>query len=223
QPGDSLVFDVQGVPITATVGSIRSVNWRRVQPNFFIVFPRGVLEEAPQFYVIVTRTPTPEISAAAQQAVVQAYPNISAVDLALILRTVDTILDKVAFVIQFMAFFSIVTGVFVLIGSLLTSRFQRVEESVLLRTLGAVRKQVVQIMSVEYALLGGLASLSGILLAVGATWVLAGWVFESPFDPSPIALMLVMGSVILLTLGIGLLITRDVADKPPLEILRTET
>src|SRR5262249_27639044 len=69
--GDVLVFDIQGVPFTTTVRSIRKVDWQQIKPNFFVVFPVGVLEAAPQIYLLVTKTPSSEVSAAVQRAVVQ--------------------------------------------------------------------------------------------------------------------------------------------------------
>ena len=221
--GDTIVFDVQGVPMTTVIGSIREVNWRRVQPNFFVVFPTGVLESAPQFWVLVTRVSSAEMSASLQQAMVKRFPNISAVDLALILRTVDAILEKISFVIRFMALFSIGTGFIVLIGAVLTSRFQRIQESVLLRTLGAVRKQITRIMGIEYLWLGTFATLSGCVLALLGTWALAFFVFDTPYDPALLPVITVFVLIAGLTVFLGTFITRDVSRKPPLEVLRKET
>ncbi|MDX1672581.1 MAG: FtsX-like permease family protein, partial [Balneolaceae bacterium] len=156
--GDTLTFDVQGVPIETYVSSIRQVDFQRVQPNFFMLFPAGVLEQAPQIFVTVTRTPNREISAKIQEAVVSDYPNVSAIDVSLILQTINSFIDKISFGIQFMALFSIITGLIVLASSVATSRYQRMRESVLLRTLGASKKQIIKILSVEYFFLGVLAS-----------------------------------------------------------------
>ena len=125
------MFDVQGLPVATRVGSLRKVEWERVQPNFFVVFPAGVLEDAPQFYVMVLKTGSNEESARLQQTVVQRFPNVSAIDLALIVNMIDTILSKVAFVVRFMALFSIFTGLVVLAGAVVTGRYQRIRESVL--------------------------------------------------------------------------------------------
>ena len=164
--GDEITFDVQGVPIRTRVASLRAVEWQRMQPNFFVVFPLGVLESAPQFHVVAVRVRSPAQSAAVQQAVVRAYPNVSAIDLALVLETFDDIFARVSLVVKFMAAFVVVTGVIVLVGAVLTAQFQRVRESVLLRTLGATRRQVRQILLVEYGVLGVLAAVTGSLLAV---------------------------------------------------------
>ncbi len=112
-----------------------------------------------------------------------AYPNVSAVDLGLVLRTIDEILEKIAFVIRFMALFSILTGLLVLGSSVVISKFQRMQESVLLRTLGASRRQIFRITLIEYLLLGVLAAFSGIILSLAGSWVLAVFVFEMTFVP----------------------------------------
>ncbi len=112
--GDSLVFDVQGVPIKTRVASLREVDWKRFQTNFFIVFPTGVLENAPTFIVLVSRVPTPAASARLQNAVVAKFPNVSAIDLTSVIQTVDSILSKVALVIRIMSLFTVGTGLIVL-------------------------------------------------------------------------------------------------------------
>ncbi len=220
--GDQLVFDVQGIPISTYLASIREVEWQRVQPNFFAVFPAGVLEEAPQFHVLVTRAENTQQSAALQRAVIQSFPNVSTVDLGLILRTVDTILDKVAFVIRFMALFSFFTGLTVLAGAVITSRYQRLQETVLLRTLGASRRQVLQIMVIEYVLLGLLAAATGLILALGAGWGLAYFLFETTFLPPGLPILAAILLVVVLTVLIGYLNSRSLLDRPPLEVLRSE-
>jgi len=220
--GDKLVFDVQGVKMPVVVGHLRKVDFNRIQTNFLVLFPTGVLENAPQFHIFVTKVKSSEQSAQFQQALVQQFPNVSVVDLDLILKTLDEVLDKVSFAIQFMAFFSILTGLLILVGSVIISRYQRMQESVLLRTLGASRKQVFLINLLEYFFLGSLASLSGIILALGASWVLSFFAFELAFSFDVMPAIVVFFSITLLTILIGLLNVRSVVNNPPLEVLRNE-
>ncbi len=220
--GDELVFDVQGVPMTTRLGSVRAVNWQRMMPSFYVLFPQGTLESAPQFHVMVTRAASNEQSARLQRAMVQRFPNVSGIDLALILSTVDAVLNKVSFVIRFMALFSIMTGLLVLAGAVITSRYQRIQESVLLRTLGANRRQVFRIMAVEYFFLGGFAALTGLLLATTASWALAVFVFKTSFVPAMLPLSIILFLVMAVTMLIGLLNSRGIIDRPPLEVLRAE-
>ncbi len=220
--GDELVWNVQGVVIPSVVGSLREVDWRRVQTNFFVVFPPGVLEDAPQFHVLVTRADTPQAIGDLQRAVVGAYPNVSLIDVTLILSIADAILDRIAFVIRFMALFCIVAGVLVLFAAVVVTRTQRIEESVLLRTLGAVKSQVLTIMNVEYVMLGALATITGALLSLGAAWALTRFVLDTEFVASPWPLLVTLVTVCGLTWLVGRLHSRGIHTRPPLEILRAE-
>jgi len=220
---DELVFDVQGVPVNAYVASLRDVEWQRMQPNFFIVFPTGVLEAAPKTYVAAVRAATPADSAQIQQAVAKEFPAISAIDLSLILQTVMGILEKVSFVITFMAAFTVVTGIIVLAGAVLTGRFQRIRETVLLRTLGATRRQLRQMQLVEYAILGVMAAVTGGGLALTANALLSRYIFKTPFLFSPLVLGTAVAASVVVTLVTGLVTNRGIVDHPPLEVLRQET
>ncbi|MEQ8581798.1 MAG: FtsX-like permease family protein [Marinoscillum sp.] len=220
--GDEMVFNVQGALLKTYVGSFREVDWRRVQTNFLVLFPVGVLEKAPQFHVLITRIDNNQLSARYQQAVVRSYPNISIIDLELILKTLEEILGKIAFVIRFMAFFSIGTGVIMLISSIVLSRFQRMRENVLLRTIGASSRKLWKIIFAEYFFLGGLGALSGILIAVLTTTLLGKFVFEFTFIPDFSQMILIGLTITVLTVAIGLLNSRDVISQSPLEVLRNE-
>lgn len=222
--GDELDFDVQGVPVKTFVGSIRQVDWRRMSPNFFVVFPEGVLEGAPKFHVMAVRAPDAATSARVQQAIVRDHPNVSAIDLALIMQTIDSVFTKASFVVEFLALFTVVTGVIVLAGAVLIGRHQRVRESVLLRTLGATKRQVNRIMLAEYLALGTLGAAVGAVLAVGGNWALAKFVFQMAWvTPSPAVLLGGWAVVSAVTVVTGLLSSRGICDHPPLEVLRQET
>jgi putative ABC transport system permease protein len=220
--GDTLTFDVQGVPLTTYVSSMREVDWQRIGTNFFVVFPEGVLDRAPQTYVVLSNAPTKETSAAVQQAVVQEYPNISAIDLTLVLSTFEELFGKMSYVVRFMALFSILTGLIVLVGAVVVSRMQRVQESVLLKTLGAARSTVLQIMSIEYLFLGVLAAGTGSFLSIAAAWALSTFVFEGPLLLAPWPLIGGLVVVTALTIIIGLINSRGIYNRPPLDVLRAE-
>lgn len=159
----------------------------------------------------------------AQVAVARELPGISAIDLALILQTFDGIFAKVAFVITFMAGFTVVTGIVVLVGAILTGRFQRIRETVLLRTLGATRRQLTQIQLVEYTVLGVLATVTGGALAIMGNALLANYVFKTDVVLPVPALLASMAAAVAVTVITGLLANRGIADHPPLEVLRNET
>ena len=220
--GDVVVFNVQGVLMETKVGSIRKVDWGQLQLNFSIVFPEGVLENAPQFNVMTTAVPDEGISASLQRDLVDKFPNVTVIDLRQVYTIVEDILDKVSWIINFMAFFSILTGIIVLIGSVRTSKYQRIKESVLLRTLGATNKQILKISALEYVFLGLLGSLVGIVLALLSSLSLALFVFNEPFAPSVIPFLIFLPGITLLVLGIGLSNIQTVLRSSPLEVLRRE-
>ncbi len=220
--GTKITFNVQGALVNTVVTGIRRVDFGRVQTNFLILFPSGILENAPQFNVIVTRINSVEQSAKFQRELVKKFANVSVVDLTQILKTVDEILTKISFVIRFMALFSILTGLMVLISSVYLSKFQRIQESVLLRTIGASRRNILIINGLEYFWLGSLATLTGMGLSTLAAWGLARLVFKIPFDINWLPLFITPLSITALIVMIGLLNSRKVVNESPLEVLRQE-
>jgi len=220
--GDPIVFNIQGVLMETIVGSIRKVDWSSMKVNFMILFPTGVLENAPQFNVMTTHVPNKEGSAELQRALVQEFPNVTILDLRQVFTIVEDILDKISWIINFMAFFSILTGFIVLIGSVRNSKYQRIKESVLLRTLGAKSKQILQITALEYVYLGVLGSLTGILLSLIGSQLLATFIFKEPFIPSAIPFLVFLPGITFLVVVIGLSNLKSVLKSPPLEVLRKE-
>ncbi|MDA7510092.1 ABC transporter permease [Verrucomicrobia bacterium] len=221
--GDQIEFDVQGIPVTTEIASLREVDWRRIQANFFVVFPKGVIDDAPGFQVMTTYVPNTEASARMQRRVTESFPNVSTVDLMLVLEILNDVISKISFGIQFMAMFTAFTGVVLLITATLNSRYQRLHESIQLRTLGASRKQILQIQFVEYCLLGVMASVTGILLAIIAAWSIATFVFEVSFRFPAWQVGLALLLNCLLTIGIGVMGSWGITKHSPLALLREES
>jgi putative ABC transport system permease protein len=221
--GDSLVFDVQGIPVKARIAGIRKVDWPKDPPNFIFVFPTGVLENAPQIYVTATRIDDQQQANRFQQQLVMQYPNVSLIDLRLILSTVNQLFDKLGLVIRVLALFSIITGLVVLAGAVINSKFVRIKENVLLRTVGARTRQIMLITLIEYAWLGLFAALTGMILSMGGGWLLTKFFFEITFGFDWLELLIIASGVILLTVTIGWFNSREVISTPPLQILRKES
>jgi putative ABC transport system permease protein len=220
--GDELSFEVQGVPMTTRVASIREVDWQRVQPNFFVVFPEGVLEEAPQFFAVVARAESNAASAQLQRAVVESFPNVSVIDLSLILTTLDNILGKVSGAMRFVALFTIVTGLAVLASAMLGSRAQRLRESILLKTLGAPRGQIMKIIIAEYLFLGGIAGAAGTFLGLLAALGLGYYFFGTAGAISPAPVAAILAVIVAATVAAGAIGCWGVLRRSPLEALRAE-
>jgi len=218
--GDHITWDVQGVEIETAIASLRDVDWARFETNFFVVFEPGVLEDAPQTFVAPTRVADAVARAELQRDLVIAFPNVSSMDLAAVQEIVEAILGSVAFAIRFMALFSIASGIVVLLGALATSRYHRVRESVLLRTLGARRRLISRILLTEYSSLGILAGLAGILLGTIAGWIAVTYMFQLTFRLPGMSLVVLWLGTAAVTAAIGLFNSREVFSKPPLAVIR---
>lgn len=220
--GDSLVFDMQGVPVKAFISGVRDVEWPKDPPNFIFVFPSGVLENAPQIYVTTTRVDAPQQANRFQQSLVLQFPNVSLIDLRLILSTVNDLFDKLGLIIRFLALFSIITGLVVLAGAVINSKFVRIKENVLLRTVGARTRQIMQITLIEYGYLGLFSAVTGMVLSLGGGWLLTKFYFEITFAFDWAELMIISVGVVILTVTIGWFNSREVINTPPLQVLRKE-
>lgn len=220
--GDTIRWDVQGIPVTTRVTSIREVNFARFEPNFFAVFEEAALRDAPATFVVLTGLDSTTARTRLQRAIVDRFANVTAIDLALIQNTVGTVLSRVAVAVRFMAIFSLATGVIVLFGAIAASRRQRIREGVLLKTLGATRSQLRRILLAEYTVLGVLGSLTGMVLSIGGGWALTRFVFDMPFVLATLPLFVIAGGMVLLTVTIGLTSGRQVFSATPIEALRAE-
>ena len=218
--GDRLTWNVQGLLIETRVTSLRRVDWARFEPNFFAVFEPGVLEDAPQMGVIMTRSPDADSRARVQRDIVERFPNVAVVDLTVLQQTLDDVIGKVTLAIRFMALFSVASGILILVGALATSRRQRMREVTLLRILGARAREIRTVLFTEYAALGLLAGVTGTLLSTAGGWAVARFVFELPFRLPVGALAAFWGGCALLTTLIGAATGRALVRRPPLDVLR---
>jgi putative ABC transport system permease protein len=203
--GDTLTIAFGGREESARITSIRKVDWYRLEPNFYMVFPPGALDGADSNTVVTTRAADAQAGARFQLDVVSEFANVTVLDVAMALRSIDSFLDKAMFAVRFMAWFSLITGIVVLISSLSVSRYQRLRETVLLRTLGAARRQLLVIAASEFVLLGSLAAVAGVGMAVLGSWGLAKFLFQADFILDARALLFAWLGVTALTLGIGMM------------------
>ncbi|MBW3534357.1 MAG: FtsX-like permease family protein [Gemmatimonadetes bacterium] len=218
--GDRVTWDVGGRLVESEVASLRLVDWARFEPNFFVVFAAGTLEDVPRTFVILARVSDVAERAGVQRSLVAAFSNVSVLDVARVQEAVETILDRVDAAVRFLGVFSVVAGLLVLAGSLATSRSQRLREAALLRTLGARRGQIVTVLVTEYLVLATLASVTGLALATAAAWAMARGFFEIPFRPALGPVVLVWLGMAALTVAVGLFSSRGLLSRPPLPVLR---
>ena len=218
--GDRITWDFGGRAVESVVTSLRTVDWARFEPNFFVVFEPGTIEEAPHTSVVIARVDDPMERGRIRTNMVRAYPNVSSLDLTRVQDAIERVLARVNTALHFLGLFTAVTGLIVLAGALSASRFQRMRESALLRTLGARRGQVRVVLLTEYLVLGTLASLTGIMLAVAAAWALARGVFEVAYLPSAASLLALWLLVTAVTVTVGVGGSAGLLARPPLPVLR---
>lgn len=218
--GDHLTWDVQGVLVETRITSLRRVEWARFEPNFFVVFEPGYLDEAPHSYVALTRVVHDTVRATLVGDLVRRFPNVVTLDLTHVVETLDRLVGTVSLGVRFMALFSLVCGAIVLVGAAATSSYQRMRESALLRTLGARSPQVRRILVTEYAVLGVLAGLTGAVFAAAGGWALIRFVFDLRFRVPAAGLAGLAAAAVLLTVAVGILNTRSVLRRTPLAVLR---
>ncbi len=223
QLGDYVTWDFSGVPVESRLTSTRSVDWARFETNFYVIFEPGSIEEAPQMAVILARVEGERERAELQRDLVVRFANVSVLDLSRLQQTIDDILQRANQGIRFLGVFSTVAGVFVLIGALATSRYQRMRESALLKTLGARKRVVFKVLTVEYAMLGSLATTAGLVLAIFAAWMMTYNIFEVPFRLDLVRIGGVWLWITAVTIVVGLIGSRGALSRPPLAVLRDVT
>jgi putative ABC transport system permease protein len=218
--GDTVTWNVQGVPVRTIVTSLRTVNFARFEANFFVVFAPEAIRKAPQQFVFVANVPPGDALATVQRDVVRRYPNISSLDLTLVRQTIGSIVNRVILAIRFLGLFSLAMGIPVLFSAVAATRRARLREGVLLRTLGASRAQVAKVLLAEYGALGLLGALTGMVLAFAGAWGLTRFVFHDDFHPAIGPTVGIAAGMLVLTMAIGWLTSRDVYRATPMAAIR---
>jgi putative ABC transport system permease protein len=218
--GDTITWDVQGVRVLTVLTSTREVDWGRFAPNFFAVLQPEAIAGAPKQFVAIASVESDTAVARLQRETVRRFPNVSSLDLTLVRRTIQQIVDKVTLTVRFLALFSLAMGIPVLFSAVAATRRDRLREGVLLKTLGATRAQIGRILFAEYAVLGLLGGLTGMLLSFAGAWALVTFVFEGTFQMAPLPALGIAGAMTLLAVTIGLMTGRDVFRETPMAALR---
>jgi putative ABC transport system permease protein len=221
--GGHVTFDIQGRKITARVTSIRHVDWRNSRTGFMVLFRPGGLDNAPQVLIGAVNGPADDLDRARfQRALLDRFPNISVIDVAEIVRTVKRIVDNITLAVSFIGGFIFLSGSLILIGSIAMTKFQRIYEAAVLKTLGAKRKTLLLILLTEYGLLGLLAGIIGSLGAVGLSYVTSRFVFDITWSFTPSINLIGVAATVLMVVTVGALSTLDVLSRKPLATLRAQ-
>ena len=222
--GDTMRFDVLGRVIEATVTSIRDVEWEDTRNGgFMFVFRPGPLNRAPHTFIGTLRAPEESAARARlQRDLVTKFPNVSAIDVREVLATLQGVIDNITLAISIVGAVALASGALILIGAVAMTKFQRVYEAAILRTLGASTRLLVTMLAIEYTALGLIAGTIGAAGAIVLSWAVCRYVFEIAWNPAP--LLLGGGAVVtaLLVGVIGVAASADVLRKKPLATLRAE-
>ncbi|HZT76553.1 MAG TPA: FtsX-like permease family protein [Vicinamibacterales bacterium] len=222
--GDTMRFDILGRTISATVTSIRDVDWRESRNGGFVfVFRPGVLDQAPQTFVAPLKGPSDAAARARfQHDLVDRFPNVSVIDFQEILETVRDVMSKVTLAITVVGGLVLFSGALILIGAVAMTKFQRVYEAAVFKTLGASTRTITRMLLFEYGVLGSLAGLVGSLGAVALTWGVTKYALEIPWRIFPMEHVAGVVLTAALVAIIGVLSSLDVLRNKPLSTLRAE-
>jgi len=171
--GDSLIFDIQGRPIKASVTSMRSIKWTSMKPNFFVVLPTYLLENAPQNFITSLKIGDPKKLAAFRQELSKTFPNISVINVHEVLDNVQIVLGVLLKALKVVAWFCVATGLLVLVGTLSLGHKERRKRIALLKALGAKKYQLLLIDFWEFLAIGFLTFFIGSVVAFGLAWFIA--------------------------------------------------
>jgi putative ABC transport system permease protein len=221
--GDVITFDILGRRINATVGSIRKIDVRNSRTAFVFVFRPGVLEKAPQTYVLpITKQLSAAERARFQRSVLDNFPNIQIFDTADIIRAVTRLIENFVLAISFVGSFVMLTGILILIGSVALTKSQRVYENAILKTLGARRLTLTAILFTEYAVLGALAGIIGAAFSTALSFTVTRYILRIEWEFDFGLMLLGVFTTAVIVMLIGVLASFGVIFKKPLTVLRSQ-
>ncbi|MGE5385170.1 MAG: ABC transporter permease [Betaproteobacteria bacterium] len=216
--GDRLQFSIGGENIPVTVVGLRKLDWDSMRVNFFVLTPPGVIDRFPASYLVSFHLPAKQEDMT--HHLVERFPNLTVIDIAAIIRQLQSVMDQVARAVQFVFLFTLLAGGIVLYAALVTAFDERRYELSIMRALGARRQQLRQALLTELAAVGALAGLIAGVAAGVVGQVLANKAFQLDltFDPLLPPLAMAMGAA--LSVGVGWLGMRRLLESPPLAALR---
>nr|WP_275401544.1 FtsX-like permease family protein [Wenzhouxiangella limi] len=217
--GDELTFESGASRFSATVTSIREVDWNSFNVNFFILLTPEAAETLPYQYIASFYLATP--GQADLRTVTREFPNLSIIDVGAIIERVGEIIDQVSRAAQVVFAFTLLAGLVVLLAALESTRDERRQESALIRTLGADNAMVRRGLLIEYGVMAVIAALLATAGSALTGWLLAREMFEFAYRPSPLLFALGFLGAAVLVVGSGWIGNRSVLATPPVRILRT--
>ena len=222
--GDEMTFDVLGRQITARVSSIRRVEWEDFRSGgFMFVFKPGAFDGAPHTYIASMRGPSDaDARAKLQASLVSQFPNVSVIDIREILQTIQGIVNNVTLAVTVVGSLVLFSGALILVGAVSMTKFRRVYESAILKTLGASRRLITTMLLLEYGVLGAVAGTVGALGSIALSWAVARFALELPWQPTPFLTLAGIVGTAAFVAAVGVTASLDVLRHKPLATLRAE-
>ncbi|MGE3275801.1 MAG: ABC transporter permease [Vicinamibacterales bacterium] len=224
QVGDTMRFDVLGRAVQARVTSVRHVDWSDGRAGgFMFVFRPGIFDDAPHGYIAFLRGPSAVADRSAlQSGLVSRYPNVTVIDGREMLETIRTVVDNVTLAVTVVGTLVLLSGLLILVGAVAMTKFRRVYEAAILKTLGATRGIIAAILVLEYGVLGALAGLVGAIGAMGLTWAISRFALDIPWRPLPGLSLAAVLLTSLIVAVVGVAASWEVLGRKPLATLRAE-
>ena len=216
--GDRMTFLVAGQELNATIASIRKINWDSFQPNFFMVFSPGALNDVPATYIASLRLDKEQQPVLVK--LVRAHPSISVIDLDSVVQQIRGIVEKASLAVQAVFVFTLAAGIAVLFAAVQSTIDERRFESAMLRALGARKRTVVSGVMAEFAALGAAA---GILASAGASilaWVIAERLFDLSYEFNAMLWISGVAAGVIVVCASGYVAARSAVNAPPVDVLR---
>jgi putative ABC transport system permease protein len=219
--GDTVTFSAQDQAFTATVAALFDTDSRHAYSRADFIFPEPVLSSFPVVWyggIHCDPASTPQL----RRILYEHYPTVTVIDVAATLETVRQVLLQITYVIQFLAAFSIFAGIVILASAIAGTRYRRIREVVVLKTLGATRPRIATIFSIEFAVLGLIAAVTGLLFANIMARALLLHQFHFDYHFQPWLNLSAVAGIAALTVAAGWLASHRVLGQKPLEVLREE-
>jgi putative ABC transport system permease protein len=219
--GDVVTFRIQGVPLDATVTSVRTRTSESIEPFFSFVFPRQVLGSAPQSIFTALRA-EPATIPDLQNRIVAQFPNVSVIDVTATIDTFAGLARRITRVIRFFTAFSIVAGLLIVVSAVFATRFARIQEAAYYKVLGAKGEFVLRVFTLENLLLGLVSAILGLGMAQVGSWLITTQLFELVYRPFYAASAWMIVITMLLVTGVGMAASISILRARPITFLREQ-
>jgi putative ABC transport system permease protein len=218
--GDTLTVNVLGVEVQATIAALREVKWENFGLNYALVFSPGSFDAAPH-NMVATLTVNKAAERVLAKAIPPAFPSSSLIEVGEVVGQVSNLLTQMAQAIAAAASIAILAGIAVLVGAIAAARQSRIYDSVIMKLLGATRRQILAAQAMEYGVLAMLLGLLALLLGMGAAWYVVVQIFNFTFAPDPVVLAVTLVGGAGLTFALGIVGSLPILAARPAEALRT--